>query len=219
MPANPVPADDGPAAQQPPDMRETRVVLIGGPSHVCKTMLGQSMAARLGWRHVSTDSIARHPGRPWKTEFRGVPEDVAKHYLGLSVDELITDVLRYYRGMWPVIEALVTWHATEPSLDRLILEGSGVWPERVAGMDLDNVASFWLTADNELLRARIQAASRFDEGTARERAMVEKFIGRNDLYNERMLDAVNRLGLVSIDVGSVSSIDELTERCLLLITR
>ncbi len=49
--------------------------------------------------------------------------------------------------------------------------------------------------------------------------MVEKFLGRNDRYNDLMMEAVNRLGLASIDVGVVSSIDELTERGLQLVAR
>ncbi len=47
--------------------------------------------------------------------------------------------------------------------------------------------------------------------------MVEKFMGRNDRYNDLMMEAVNRLGLVSIDVGVVSSVDELTEYGLQLV--
>ena len=49
--------------------------------------------------------------------------------------------------------------------------------------------------------------------------MVEKFLGRNDRYNDLMMEAVNRLGLVSIDVGVVSSIDELMEHGLQLVAR
>jgi hypothetical protein len=49
--------------------------------------------------------------------------------------------------------------------------------------------------------------------------MVEKFLGRNDRYNDLMMEAVNRLGLVSIDVGVASSIDELMEHGLQLVAR
>jgi 2-phosphoglycerate kinase len=46
-------------------INETRVILIGGSSHVGKSTLGQSLAAKLGWSYCSTDKLARHPGRPW----------------------------------------------------------------------------------------------------------------------------------------------------------
>lgn len=37
----------------------TRVILIGGSSHTGKSALAEVIGARLGWRHVSTDSLAR----------------------------------------------------------------------------------------------------------------------------------------------------------------
>ena len=43
--------------------RELRVILIGGSSHVGKSTLAQSLASKLGWRYISTDSLARHPGQ------------------------------------------------------------------------------------------------------------------------------------------------------------
>ena len=85
------------------------------------------MAKRFGWRHVSTDSLgggegeaqlglARHPGRPWKTEARSaVPQHVSDHYLSLSVDELITDVMGHYEKVWPRIEQLVVSHIAADS--------------------------------------------------------------------------------------------------------
>ncbi len=46
-------------------INETRVILIGGSSHVDKSTLAQSLTAKLGWNYLSTDNLARHPGRPW----------------------------------------------------------------------------------------------------------------------------------------------------------
>ena len=140
-----------------------------------------------------------------------MPQDVAEHYLSLSVDELIGDVLRHYQGMWANIEMLVR------SADRLVIEGSALWPESADALsDLSGVAALWLTADSELLEARIRAESRYDEGTATEKALVEKFIGRTVRYDELMMEAINKLGLESIDAGT-SSIDELMQQCLHLV--
>ena len=44
---------------------DTRVILIGGSSHTGKSTAAREIAGRLGWSHLSTDSLARHPGRPW----------------------------------------------------------------------------------------------------------------------------------------------------------
>ena len=194
--------------------RDLRVILIGGSSNVGKSTLAQSLASKLGWDLISTDSLARHPGRPWKAMPETVPDHVVEHYMSLSVDELIADVLRHYRGMWPNIEAMVTAHATDLSSNRLILEGSALWPESVATLDLENVAAIWLTARNDLFQMRIHQASRFEEATAQGKTLIQKFLGRTLLYNERMVNAVNRLGLMSMDVEATYSPDELSDMCL-----
>ena len=49
---------------------DVNVVLIGGSSHAGKSTVSESLAATLGWEHLSTDRQAAHPGRPW----RPVPE-------------------------------------------------------------------------------------------------------------------------------------------------
>ncbi|MDQ3248120.1 MAG: hypothetical protein M3Q45_02815 [Chloroflexota bacterium] len=198
-------------------MRPCRVLIIGGSSNVGKSTLAEFLALQLGWRYQSTDSLARHPGRPWRPKPETVPVHVAEHYLSLSVDELIADVLRHYARLWPTIEAMIAKHATDDSTDCLILEGSALWPETVATLDLDTVAAVWLTASNSFLQARIYAASQFEAAEPRERMMIHKFVERTQRYNDLMLDAVNRLGLVSLNVETIASLDELAEPCLKLL--
>jgi len=194
---------------------EPRVFLIGGSSHAGKSTLGQSLASHLGWHYRSTDKLARHPGRPWQVKPREVPEHVADHYLSLSADELITDVLQHYRGnVWPLIQDIVSSHTTDEAHGKLVMEGSAILPELVATMNCDNVAAIWLTASNELFKRRIYSESHYETKSSRERAMIDKFLVRTHLYNERMMDTINRLGLVSIDVEKASSMDELTSMCL-----
>ncbi len=69
--------------------------------------------------------------------------------------------------------------ATDTGAGRLILEGSGVLPHRVAALKPPNTAAVWLTASADVLRARIYLASRFDELAAEEKVIVEKFLGRS----------------------------------------
>jgi len=197
-----------------------RVILIGGTSHAGKSTLAHSLALRLGWDHISTDKLARHPGRPWKTEARDVPEHVADHYLSLPVDELILDVLCHYRNnVWPTVESLVVSRSTDLATDCLILEGSALWPEQVASLELYPARAIWLTASNRLFEERIYRESRYEEKTPREKAMISKFLKRTLVYNERMMDVVNRLGLLSIDLETASSLDELADMCMNLLRR
>ncbi len=195
-----------------------RVILIGGPSNAGKSTLAQFLAFQLGWWHASTDKVqrARHPGRPW-TDKGTIPKHVADHYLTLSVDELFARVVHHYQSMWPGIESLITSHATDPSAEPLVLEGSALWPETVVTLNLDNVAAIWLKPSNKLLEERILKASRFAEASDREKMMIQKFMGRVHQYNEHMMDMVKRFGLRAIDVDATSAVEELSDRCLRLI--
>jgi 2-phosphoglycerate kinase len=195
-------------------MCKLRVILIGGSSHVGKSTLAESLAMKLGWRQISTDSLARHPGRPWRAKPESVPLHVAEHYLSLSTDALIEDVLRHYRNMWPNVESIITERATHHSTERLILEGSALWPEFVATLSLDNVAAIWLTASNNFFQTRIYKASQFEEATVQGKIMIQKFLERTHLYNNQMMDAIKRLGLVSINVETTTSLNELSDICL-----
>jgi shikimate kinase len=193
-------------------MRDIRVLLIGGTSHVGKSTLAQALAAKLGGEHVSTDSLARHPGRPWATSSGPFPEHLRTHYLSLSVDELTTEQLHHYQRLWPRIGAMAAARATDSGARRLVLEGSGVLPQRAAA--LKSAAAVWLTASADVLRDRIYSASRFDELAPEEKVIVEKFLGRTKQYDQLMLSAVTSLGLTSIDTSAAPATEELMEQCL-----
>lgn len=210
-----------------------RVFLIGGTSHVGKSTLAQSLAADLGWNCVSTDSLARHPGRPWKTTtrspspfagrvfeyytprkraqrgaVRSIPDHVARHYLTLSVDELVTELLRHYERLWPQIRTIIETATTD-----LIIEGSGLWPEYVAAIKAPQVTGVWLTASSQVLTERIRRESKFDVAGVDEQEMIRKFLGRTEQYNQLMMSAINDLALDSIDVSVEPSVEELVEAC------
>lgn len=193
---------------------DLRVILIGGSSHVGKSTLARSLADTLGWRMLSTDTMARHPGRPWRSPPERVPDHVSEHYLTLSVGELITDVLDHYRiNVWPKVQTLIRSVTTEASPDRLILEGSALWPESVATLSFDGLAALWLTASDETLRRRIHRESRYRSLSATERLMVDAFLDRTLAYNQQMIHVIDRLGFLRIDVLQ-SGVAELADRCL-----
>ena len=190
------------------------VILIGGSSHVGKSTVAESLAATLGWTHVSTDSLARHPGRPWRPAPEKVPDHVAEHYPSLSVEELIEDVLHHYRvNVWPKVEAILASHSNDPSATGIVLEGSALWPEFATSRDFDKIAAVWLTASDDVFRRRIHAASLYTSKSPRERKMIDKFLERTLAYNARMVDAVNQHGFPLVNVQQ-SNLPELTQRCL-----
>jgi len=185
-----------------------RVVLIGGTSNVGKSTVAQAVADKLGFECLSTDRLARHPGRPWRTPEREVPAHVAKHYRALTADELTTAVLDHYERLWPRIEALIRTHPG------LVLEGSGLWPVRVARLTVPRTAAVWLTANDAVIRARVHAAGHYADATDEERHLMDKFLARTQRYQTLMLDAVDTLGLERIDSGGGRSVAELVDLVL-----
>jgi 2-phosphoglycerate kinase len=200
-------------------IQDLRVILIGGTSHAGKSTLAQALAEQLGWQYRSTDYLARHPGRPWAMPPNEVRPHVAEHYLTLSVDELITDVLRHYREtIWPMANPLIESHATDPNEDRLVLEGSALWPEQVAGLSFDNVAALWLTASPSFLQERMYTESQYAQKNPREKKMIDQFLRRTVVYNERMLTLVKQLELPYLDIEQCDSLADLTAQSLALLT-
>jgi 2-phosphoglycerate kinase len=185
-------------------------MLIGGTSHVGKSVLGRRLAGELGWDHLTTDRLARHPGRPWATGGSAVPSFVADHYSGKSPAELVDAVLQHYRqNVWPIAEAIVRSRLGNPFDPCLVLEGSAVLPDQVTTSRLDRVARVWLTASDETFTERIRASSRFDGRTEAEQKLVNAFIGRTLAFNRVVLDAVDRLGERSLNVASPDTFEEL----------
>ena len=120
-----------------------RVILIGGSSHSGKSTVAKIMANKKGCSFLSTDSLARHPGRPWRKKAKDIPPHVVEHYSTLSVDELFEDVLRHYQRVWLIVKDIISMYVNNPSYDQLIIEGSALWPEFVASDDVQNIKSIW----------------------------------------------------------------------------
>ena len=152
---------------------------------------------------IATDQLARHPGRPWRTLPERVPQHVAEHYLSLSADELLADVLRHYRSLWPTVSNLIV-QSDVP----LIVEG--LWPEWTAGIASDKVTALWLTASDDFLKQRIHRASEYDKAVGEQKEMIRKFTERTLLYNQQMMTVLHRLGLPSVNVERFS-LKELAE--------
>jgi 2-phosphoglycerate kinase len=196
------------------NLANTRVILIGGTSNAGKSTLAAHLAARLGWTYVSTDTLARHPGRPWKRAPEVVPPHVAKHYLELSTDELIESVQAHYRRILPTSEALIRRHAEDAAAERLVLEGSALWPDLVAGLRVPGVAAVWLTAAPHFIAKRIHRESLYAEADARGRRMIDAFVARSQRYGADMAAELARLGLASVAIDEGPAVEGLADRCL-----
>ncbi|MBD3546521.1 MULTISPECIES: AAA family ATPase [Streptomyces] len=191
-------------------MRDVRVVLIGGTSNTGKSTVAGRLAERLGFEHRSTDGLARHPGRPWRTPEHEVPPHVAEHYATSTPDELLASVLAHYERLWPRIEELITDRA-RPGAAGLVLEGSALLPERVARLTVPRTAAVWLTADDAVLRDRVRTAGRYARASEEERLLMDRFLARTHRFQTRTVEAVESLGLARLDVGGGRTVEELAD--------
>lgn len=184
-------------------MEDTKIVLIGGTSHVGKSTLGQQLADALGWDYQSTDQLARHPGRPWRTEDRAVPEHVAHYYAGTSSAELLQSVLMHYRtNVWPIVDAMVRSRLRNRFDHPLVLEGSAILPNQISLAAYDRVRAVWLCASEEVITARIKASSGYESATPADRRLVDAFIGRSIGFNALVRTDALANSLVVLDADS-----------------
>ncbi len=186
------------------------VLLIGGTSHAGKSTLGSAVAERLGWRMCSTDYLARHAGRPWRSDGTTVPPHVIQHFTNHSVDELMAAVIRHYRSVWPQVENLIR------DVDEgLVIEGSAVLPELATRLNPGYGRAAWLIAEEGTFQERIFLESRCGSATGTNRAAIEMFGLRSERFNEYIRNEVQRLGLQSISADS--DFDEQMKRVLTLL--
>jgi 2-phosphoglycerate kinase len=192
-----------------------RVILIGGTSHAGKSTTARYLADLIGWDLQSTDKLARHPGRPWNTPDFTVPPHVAEHYRELSVDDLVTDVLRHYQqNVVPRVEELIDERTSGEVTTGLIIEGSAIYPDFIASLISDQVFALWLTAPDELLIDRLHAESGFALRSGAEQFLIDKFLQRTLAFNRRMTDAIGRHGLVSVAISETDTPESVAQKVL-----
>jgi hypothetical protein len=189
-----------------------RCLLIGGASHVGKSTLAAAWGEASGWPVVATDRLGRHPGRPWPMEGRVVPPHVVEHYRSLSDEALLASNLEHYRSMWPLIETLAAAHLAAP-LGRLIIEGSGCWPDHMVEGSLEAAAAVWLVAPDDLIAQRTRRESGYAAADADARETIDRFIARSLRFNSRLEARLGELGLPATRIRPDESPLELMSRC------
>lgn len=183
-------------------MQRSKLILIGGTSHVGKSTLGRRLAGDLGWNYLSTDQLARHPGRPWRAGTQRVPADVVEHYTDQSVTGLVDSVLSHYRKIvWPMIDAIVQARLNNPFDPGLVFEGSAILPELVSSGGYPRVCAVWLTAPDALIEERIKFSSGYAESTEAERRLIAAFLGRTMAIDRVLRTSVAATSQQLIDAG------------------
>ncbi|WP_420459017.1 hypothetical protein [Neolewinella sp.] len=167
--------------------------LIGGTSHTGKTARATELSRTLGIPFLSTDYLAKHPGRPWRNPPEEVPPNVAEHYRTLAPGKLLANMLDHYRlTVWPlVLQVLADYQKKDRAV---IVEGSAVLPGLVAALELPNAEAHWLTASEGTLQRRIYAAANYPTRTPPQCYLVDKFLTRTLRFNTYLREQTAHYG-------------------------
>lgn len=179
-------------------------LLIAGTSHCGKSTLAARISHMLGWRAVSTDTLGRHPGRPWLN----IPQTVAEFYDVLSDESIYWFYRVHHDNMWPLMVQTVA--TAQLSSGGFVLEGSALRPEKVAGLEGFHGEAICLTAPEEFLVARIRNESGYSGRTDAQRRHIDKFMVRSLRDNLELADAARRHDIAVLDVSDARAFEEAT---------
>jgi 2-phosphoglycerate kinase len=187
---------------------EKNILLIGGTSHTGKSTLAGFLSSKLKLKSISTDSLARHPGRPWKEMPEKIPMHVQEHYFNLSVNELLVDVVKHYEKIWPIVVSVI-----QSDTNGLILEGSALLPKIIQQISGEKISAAWLTSTDSFLKQRIYKSSGYFHKTRTEKYLVDKFLNRTLAFNNQVMQEVKELNLPFVEVEKFANIEDLADEC------
>ncbi|OOO26952.1 hypothetical protein BS627_08105 [Agrobacterium salinitolerans] len=156
-------------------------ILIAGTSHVGKSTLAGLLSDRLRCEATSTDSLARHPGRPWPR----VPVPVEEYYSQLSAETIHWFLKIHHQNIWPSIRTMIDSRSGTGT--PAIFEGAALRPELISPLLGEEVAGVFLHAGNDFLLERMRSHARYQDAAAEKRRIIDAFIERSLRENTDML--------------------------------
>lgn len=185
-------------------MRPTlSTILIAGTSHVGKSTLAGLLSGRLRCEAISTDSLARHPGRPWP----GIPAPVEEYYARLSAETIHWFLKIHHQNIWPLIRTMID--SRSGAGGSTIFEGAALRPELISPLLGGSVAGVFLHAGNDFLLERMRSHARYEDATAERRRVIDAFIERSLRENTDMLASAQEHRLPVVDVTQPQALETL----------
>jgi 2-phosphoglycerate kinase len=179
-----------------------KAVLITGTSHTGKTTLAMRLADAMDCTAISTDRLARHPGRPWPS----IPKPVVDFYELLPAESIYWFLRMHHENMWPALRRLIDDRVHVGG--NLVLEGSALRPEYIGPLLSDEITGICLHAPDAFLRTRMQREGGYLQASNAERSVMDKFIERSLRDNDDMCDTARRNGLALVDVSETNSAEK-----------
>lgn len=187
---------------------QNSILLISGTSHAGKSTLAHSISQSLGWDVLSTDRMARHPGRPWPHP----KPHVYEYYSKLSDESVYQFLLNHYENMRPRIVQTISEHID--SGKSVVMEGSALRPEYLVQDFPSKVELVCLYCDEALIRERIFKESNYNQLDDEHRRVVERFMARTLRDNDVISRSAEELGLTCLNSGDDLAIEKFIEDCL-----
>ncbi|MEL6572732.1 MAG: hypothetical protein AAFQ64_13795 [Pseudomonadota bacterium] len=171
----------------------SRRLFISGASHTGKSTFAQAVAAEAPAALISTDTLARHPGRPWP-----VPRPhVADFYANLAADTHATLLQHHYATLQGLIkEALAACDTSA-----VIIEGSALRP-LVAGDGL----FFCLHASDDFVKMRIYQNSGYHTADPDHRHLIDAFLARSLADQTALLAEAEKAQATLIDASNETAL-------------
>lgn len=178
-------------------------ILIAGTSHVGKSTLAGLLSEKLGCEAISTDSLARHPGRPWP----GIPAPVEEYYAELSAETIHWFLKVHHQNIWPLIRSMIG--SGTNTGNPTIFEGAALRPELISPLLGNTVAGVFLHAGSGFLLKRMRSHAQYDDATASQRRIIDAFIERSLRENTEMLASAQQHHVPVVDVTKPKAFETL----------
>ena len=136
-------------------------------------------------------------------------------YPSHSPEQLIAHALAYHRAAWPAVQAVISAHA---NWERpCVLEGWGVLPAYVAGLELEAIGALFLVPDEALFERRCRENPSFYQGADDEEALIRSFAHRSALFSRMLEASATEHGLPVLRGTATTSLEEVLEQSLSLL--
>jgi 2-phosphoglycerate kinase len=201
-----------------PRMCDPKVILIGGAPGAGKTTLGRNLAIRLCRTSLTIDDLmtaARvvttpqsHPGLHMLKGNSG-----GDYFTNTEPKTLIADAQRQHEEAWPIVDKIIRTHAAAWG-SPIVIDGWAMRPAWVAAMKLDNIVSFWLVVDHEVLEQREAANTDFLNTSTDPARMLRSFLARSFWYNDLIQAEASEHSLPIIQQDGSRSVESLCDEIL-----
>lgn len=188
-----------------------KVILIGGTSGAGKSTLGKALAHRLDRTSLSVDDLMTaaqvattaesHPGLHVMKRLPSL-----EYFTTTPVEQLRADANIQHEATRVIVSEIIRRHVDWGS--PIVMDGWHMRPQWVSELDSNNLASFWLVANPDVLETRERANTDWLSGSSDPERMLGNFLGRSLWYNDLIraeataqnMNVLHQDGTVTVDL-------------------